>query len=78
MQIGLASDHVGFEHKERLKAKVTWLIVDVALEAGFENQAHFTAVYGNFVGITGHQFQRSSGRDSGEVFRPSLPVLECC
>ena len=78
MQIGLASDHVGFEHKERLKARVPWLIVDVAFGAGFENHAHFISMFGNIVGITGRQFQRSSERDSGGVSRPSLPVVECC
>ena len=52
MQIGLASDHVGFEHKERLKARVTWLIVDVALGAGFENHARFISVFGNFPPVT--------------------------
>jgi AraC-like DNA-binding protein len=35
-------------------------IVDVALEVGFENQAHFTTVFGNFVGMTPRQFQRLS------------------
>jgi len=34
-------------------------IVDVALEVGFENQAHFTTVFGNLVGMTPRQFQRS-------------------
>jgi RpiB/LacA/LacB family sugar-phosphate isomerase len=35
-------------------------IVDVALQVGFENQAHFTTVFGNLVGMTPRQFQRSS------------------
>ena len=35
-------------------------IVDVALEVGFENQAHFTTVFGHLVGMTPRQFQRSS------------------
>jgi RpiB/LacA/LacB family sugar-phosphate isomerase len=34
-------------------------LVDVALGVGFENQAHFTTVFGNFVGMTPRQFQRS-------------------
>jgi AraC-like DNA-binding protein len=38
-------------------------IVDVALEVGFENQAHFTTVFGNFVGMTPRQFQRLSDRE---------------
>jgi len=53
-------------------------IVDIALGVGFENQAHFTTVFGNLVGMTPRQFQRSSERDSSGVFRPSLPVVEGC
>src|SRR5258708_6941885 len=49
-------------------------IVDVALEVGFENQAHFTTVFGNLVGMTPRQFQRSSGRDTGGEFPPALEV----
>jgi AraC family transcriptional regulator len=33
---------------------------DIALEVGFENQAHFTTVFGNLVGMTPRQFQRSA------------------
>ena len=33
-------------------------IIEVALEVGFENQAHFTTVFGNLVGMTPRQFQR--------------------
>jgi AraC family transcriptional regulator len=42
-------------------------IVESALGAGFENQAHFTTVFGNFVGMTPRQFQRSSSATTGEV-----------
>jgi RpiB/LacA/LacB family sugar-phosphate isomerase len=35
-------------------------IVDVALEVGFQSQAHFTTVFGSLVGMTPRQFQRSS------------------
>ena len=35
-------------------------IVDIALGVGFENQAHFTTVFGNFVGMTPRRFQCSS------------------
>ena len=35
-------------------------IVDIALEVGFQNQAHFTTVFGNHVGVTPLLFQRSS------------------
>jgi RpiB/LacA/LacB family sugar-phosphate isomerase len=47
-------------------------IVDVALEVGFENQAHFTTVFGNFVGMTPRQFQRSSDYEPMVMFGPSL------
>jgi RpiB/LacA/LacB family sugar-phosphate isomerase len=47
-------------------------IVDVALEVGFENQAHFTTVFGNFVGMTPRQFQRSSGCQPAAMYGPSL------
>ena len=143
MRIELASGHVGLEHKERLKARVTGRlgsivehicnsldkplaasdlsriaamsqshfsklfnlstglaqhqfvleerihrakellaegneeIVDIALAFGFENRAHFTTVFGNFVRVTSRQFRRSS-RNSGEAFRPSRSVVECC
>ncbi len=40
-------------------------IVDVALWVGFENQAHFTSVFGNLVGMTPRQFQRSGDDDLG-------------
>jgi len=41
---------------------------------GFENQAHFTTVFGNFVGMTPRQFQRSSGHETGVMFRRPLEV----
>lgn len=47
-------------------------IVDVALEVGFENQAHFTTVFGNFVGMTPRQFQRSSDYEPAVMYGPSL------
>lgn len=47
-------------------------IVDVALEVGFENQAHFTTVFGNFVGMTPRQFQRSSDYEPTVMYAPSL------
>lgn len=47
-------------------------IVDVALEVGFENQAHFTTVFGNFVGMTPRQFQRSSDYEPMVMYGPSL------
>ena len=47
-------------------------IVDVALEVGFENQAHFTTVFGNFVGMTPRQFQRSSDCEPAVMYGPSL------
>ena len=35
-------------------------LVDVALGVGFENQAHFTTVFGHLVGMTPRRFQRSA------------------
>src|SRR5258708_33466078 len=56
-------------------------IVEIALGVGFENQAHFTTVFGNFVGMTPRQFQRSSGHETGGMFRhalggPAVPTWE--
>jgi AraC-like DNA-binding protein len=51
-------------------------IVDVALEVGFENQAHFTTVFGNFVGMTPRQFQRSSCYEAGGMHGPPLSVVQ--
>jgi RpiB/LacA/LacB family sugar-phosphate isomerase len=51
-------------------------IVDVALEVGFENQAHFTTVFGNLVGMTPRQFQRSSGYEPAVMHGPSLVTAE--
>ena len=47
-------------------------IVDVALEVGFENQAHFTTVFGNLVGMTPRQFQRSSDYEPTVMYGHSL------
>ena len=51
-------------------------IVDVALGVGFENQAHFTTVFGNFVGMTPRQFQRSSDNEAGRTYAPPLTVAQ--
>ena len=51
-------------------------IVDVALEVGFENQAHFTTVFGNFVGMTPRQFQRSSDGELTLMYGPSLETAQ--
>ena len=51
-------------------------IVDVALEVGFENQAHFTTVFGNFVGMTPRQFQRSSGYEPTVMYGLSLETAQ--
>jgi RpiB/LacA/LacB family sugar-phosphate isomerase len=50
-------------------------IVDVALGVGFENQAHFTTVFGNFVGMTPRQFQRSSDSEADAMFGPPAAAL---
>jgi len=51
-------------------------IVDVALEVGFENQAHFTTVFGNFVGMTPRQFQRSSNYEPSLMYGSQLEVAQ--
>lgn len=51
-------------------------IVDVALEVGFENQAHFTTVFGNFVGMTPRQFQRSCDCGPVGIYGPPLELAQ--
>jgi RpiB/LacA/LacB family sugar-phosphate isomerase len=51
-------------------------IVDVALEVGFENQAHFTTVFGNFVGMTPRRFQRSSDYEPTVMYGSSLEAAQ--
>jgi RpiB/LacA/LacB family sugar-phosphate isomerase len=51
-------------------------IVDVALEVGFENQAHFTTVFGNFVGMTPRQFRRSSDCEPILMYGSQLGVAQ--
>ena len=53
-------------------------IVDIALGVGFENQAHFTTVFGNFVGMTPRRFQRWSDYEAGEIYQPALQVGQSC
>jgi ribose 5-phosphate isomerase B len=52
-------------------------IVDIALGVGFENQAHFTTVFGNLVGMTPRQFQRSSSWEAGGMHVSQLSVAQC-
>ena len=52
-------------------------IVDIALGVGFENQAHFTTVFGNLVGMTPRQVQRSSDWEAARVYHPPLSAAEC-
>jgi RpiB/LacA/LacB family sugar-phosphate isomerase len=51
-------------------------IVDIALEVGFQSQAHFTTVFGSLVGMTPRQFQRSCCYGRPAVDPKALPVLE--
>jgi RpiB/LacA/LacB family sugar-phosphate isomerase len=53
-------------------------IVDVALGVGFENQAHFTTVFGNLVGMTPRQFQRFSDCEPAEMYGPPLEAVQSC
>ena len=50
-------------------------IVDIALEVGFESQAHFTTVFGNFVGMTPRQFQRSAANEASETYSPGFATI---
>ena len=52
-------------------------IVDIALGVGFENQAHFTTVFGNLVGMTPRQFQRSSAWQAGGMQLSQLSAVPC-
>jgi ribose 5-phosphate isomerase B len=51
-------------------------IAEVALGVGFENQAHFTTVFGNLVGMTPRQFQRSSSREPAALRLPELSAAQ--
>ena len=51
-------------------------IVDIALEVGFQSQAHFTTVFGSLVGVTPRQFQRSCCYGTPVAYPKTLPVLE--
>lgn len=53
-------------------------IVEVALGVGFENQAHFTTVFGTLVGMTPRQFQRSSSWESVAIRLPEVSVAHSC
>ena len=50
-------------------------IVDIALEVGFQSQAHFTTVFGSLVGMTPRQFQRSCCYGMPVAYPKALPVL---
>jgi AraC-like DNA-binding protein len=49
-------------------------IVEIALGVGFENQAHFTTVFGNLVGMTPRQFQRSWDYQADETYSRHFPL----
>jgi RpiB/LacA/LacB family sugar-phosphate isomerase len=51
-------------------------IVDVALEVGFRSQAHFTTVFGSFVGMTPLQFQHLFSNGSPADVRPNGSFAE--
>lgn len=108
MRIGLGSDEIGFECKQRLRATVSghghaiedvstpdssrsdiYRLApqqfvssrahqsrDIAFGVGFENQAQFTTVFGNLVGMTPRQFQDSSDELIG-MYRPFLETAQC-
>lgn len=61
--------------KELLRRNHT-RIVDVALEVGFENQAHFTTVFGTFVGMTPRQFMRSSDYEPPVMYGPRVEAAQ--
>ncbi len=50
-------------------------IVDIALEVGFQTQAHFTTVFGSLVGMTPRQFQRTCCYGTTLAAPKILPVL---
>lgn len=63
---------------KELLLQVNAKIVDIALGVGFENQAHFTTVFGNLVGMTPRQFQRSWDCEARETYQPTLSGVQCC
>jgi AraC family transcriptional regulator len=63
---------------KELLCKTDAKIIEVALEVGFENQAHFTTVFGNLVGMTPRQFQRSSRCEPSGVRPPALSAAQWC
>jgi len=60
--------------KELLRQSKT-KIVDIALEVGFQSQAHFTTVFGSLVGMTPRQFQRSCCYGMPVAYPKAPPVL---
>jgi AraC family transcriptional regulator len=46
------------EHAQRLLMNTSQALVEVALNAGFQTQAHFTTVFRKFVGDTPHRWRR--------------------
>jgi AraC-like DNA-binding protein len=46
------------EHAQSLLMNTSQALVDVALNAGFQTQAHFTTVFRKFVGDTPHRWRR--------------------
>jgi ribose 5-phosphate isomerase B len=53
-------------------------IVDVALAVGFENQAHFTTVFGNLVGMTPRQFQRTWDGEAVGRYGQRMEIAQSC
>ena len=51
-------------------------ILNIALDVGFQSQAHFTTVFGSFVGMTPRQFQRSCCYGTTVPYPKALPVSE--
>lgn len=66
------------KRSKELLSKTDAKIIDVALEVGFENQAHFTTVFGNLVGMTPRQYQRSSASETSRLYRPALSTPQWC
>jgi len=78
LSIGLAPHQFVLQERinrsKELLRKDDAKIVDVAFEVGFENQAHFTTVFGNFVGMTPRQFQRSQDCEPTAMHGPATGV----
>ncbi len=66
------------EKAQTMLATTNAPIVEVALEVGFNTQAHFTQVFKRFSGLTPGQWRRKERRASSSLIPPDLAVRRSC